>query len=388
MTSTAECSLLDDELGVPQEATLQPTAIRARLETDGGVSIPLSSETCNRSNGRCWFVGRQKTADIRIQHKTVSRKHAVIYVVNNRIILKSFAGGKHGTTVNNQKLVKSPAGAAPEEDSVLVELKGGDTILFGNVRESVFRVKIKSLDVKEQEKAPSKSKEEEETDQPISAQGIIEKAGEGLTGRAKRQAEIEAMMSSLDHNPVYLKQNIPDPDPVDDPTKKFGGGSLGGADNDEQQTETDTATMKVIERHNLPVSNRFTIPSESERKNVAACVSIDPPGSRFAVGSSDTRLRLYDFGGMDRRRVGPFKEIIPDDGYLIVDCAFSNTGDRLIVGTSSVQPRVLGREGDEIIKFMRGKHLSSCAVKVCGFFSLFFHVLLIPFSFLVQAICT
>jgi WD40 repeat protein len=75
---------------------------------------------------------------------------------------------------------------------------------------------------------------------------------------------------------------------------------------------------------------------------------MDPAGSRFAVGSTDNTLRMYDFGGMDRLRLEPFKMLQADEGHVVSGVCYSNTGDRLLVGTGSSQPYVLDRDGAEM----------------------------------------
>jgi len=371
MTTDAAATdlLLDDELGVPADATVNPTTVAVRFETvgggGGGVSLPLSSETCNRPNGRSWLVGRQgATADIRIQHKSISRKHAVVYVVDGSGVFLKDYGGKHGTAVNGRKV---------DPDAPAIRLRDGDTVQFGNVREQVFRVKLRPIAAGENERnddddddgtadgGQNQQHEQQQQQEPredaamaaVDAHDLIEKAGEGLTGRERRQAEIAAMMESLDQAPTYKRQDVPvanaaasarNPPSGEESRTTFGGDAM----------ENNDEVGKVVDRYKLPISNRFTIPSESERKNVTTCIAIDPNGARFVVGSTDMKLRFYDFGGMDRNRTESFKELVPDDGHVLVSVAFSNTGDRMLVGTGSVQPKVLDREGGEVIKFMRG----------------------------------
>jgi hypothetical protein len=75
-------------------------------------------------------------------------------------------------------------------------------------------------------------------------------------------------------------------------------------------------------------------------------MAIDPAGSRFAVGG--LHLKLYDFAGMTSIQQDPFKTIEVQEGHVLVDVCYSNTGDRLIVATTSVQPKVLDRDGNEM----------------------------------------
>lgn len=320
---------MEAELGVPDTATLRGP-LQAILTTSSG-TIEIGPATCQRPNGRCLVVGRQAaTADVRIDHKSISRKHAVLYMDGSALYVKDL-GGKYGTAVAGRKLVAGEP----------IELHAGDTIMFGNVRENVFTVDIRQL----AEETPKESTVDD-------SQTRIEQAGEGLSGRAKRQAEITAMMESLDQTPTYQAYQPP-PSTENDTHTPI----------DEQEKDQ---VRHMAEQYRLPVAKVFALESESERRNVTTCVAVDPAGARFVTGSSDTYLRFFDFGGMARNRASSFKVIIPEEGHLINAVAYSNTGDRILVGTSSVQPLVVDRDGEEVIKFMRGDMYVADQAKTVG----------------------
>lgn len=299
-------------------------------------------------DGHRWFVvGRQANAvDLRITHGSISRKHAAIYYDNDnnattmrsRLFVKDL-GGKHGTSVNGQRILEP------------TELHHQDTIVFG--KESAYTVLLGYNDDNAGDGMAGEvaSTVVSSTEQ---ARQAIERAGQGLTGRMKRQAEIAAMMESLEQTPTYQPQQ----------------------QQQQQQDEygyddaipTTTREISVAASNRIPIASQFTIASESDRRrNTTTCIAMDPAGARFAVGSLDTNLRLYDFGGMDRfQNARAFKTIIPDEGYGIVDACYSNTGDRILVGTGSVQPMVLDREGETITKFMRGDMYVTDQTKTVG----------------------
>ena len=138
-------------------------------------------------------------------------------------------------------------------------------------------------------------------------------------------------MASLDDTPAYEKYVAP------------------------KEVEKATQQVSSLEmQYSIPVSERFDILNDGDRRRVVTSLAVDAAGSRFAVGGTDTHLRMYDFAGMDQLRTGPFKTIEVEDGHLVVDVCYSNTGDRLVVATGSVQPKVLDRDGNEIIQFVRG----------------------------------
>lgn len=351
---------LDNDLKIPQEAKLPLTSSSSSssaLSTAGGATvIALSAATCQRQSGRSLLVGRQAgVSDIRIQHGSISRKHAVFYFVNETLFLQDL-GGKHGTTVNGTRI----------ESNAPLQVKHGDTILFGNVRESIFTVKLNTNEgvqeapgaVDEATSTATETSSAVADEPPKDASAVLQEAGQGLTGRAKRAAEIAAMMASLDETPVYQQFQAA---PTHDDEANNNHHDANYADKKDNDTTAaagesqETAVMRRVARqHKLPVTQVYTVQSERERRGASTCLAVDPAGSRFAIGGSDMHLSFYDFGGMNRMRTGPFKTVIPDDGHLLVDLCYSNTGDRILVGTGSVQPKVLNREGEQVIQFLRG----------------------------------
>ena len=121
---------LEDELGLPENATLSQTP-PFLLETTQGSSISISPSTSlHKTSPKCLLVGRQaSTADIRIQHGSISRKHALFYYMNGDIV---FARFRRKTWHNDQwKTIKGTDR----------QLHDGDELYFGNVTTSTFIVK-------------------------------------------------------------------------------------------------------------------------------------------------------------------------------------------------------------------------------------------------------
>jgi len=312
---------LEEELNLPEKASIDQSPAWL-LETTQG-SIPISVETSLRKHvsPKCLLVGRQaSTADIRIQHGSISRKHAVFYCIDGELHLRDL-GGKHGTHVNGNRLDGT------------TKLKNGDSVYFGSVQASSFTVKEPDNSDGDIAKEPAAVVAEEATT-TVQQQDITPASrqqpqpGEGLTGRAKREAEIAAMMASLDEKPSYEKYVAPKQAP--------------------SESQPQSQTFKIANKYSLPVSERFDILNDGDRKRVITSMAVDTAGSRFACGGTDTHLRMYDFAGMDQLRTGPFKTIQVEEGHLVVDVCYSNTGDRLLVATGSVQPKVLDRDGNEM----------------------------------------
>jgi len=273
-------------------------------------------------------------------------------------------GGKHGTHVNGQRI--------PKKATVL--LNDGDVLVFGNVREREFTVRLpatsNSSPVPEDmgdasDTAPVESKEFKDTAKTEEADDIAKPdAFEGLSGRERREAEIAAMMESLDENPAYNKYIAPADDANGDADNGVRAAAASANPAAANSGNNCKSTPAISNGHGLPVTR--TAPFASSASAVAtpsdprpgggrsiSALSLDPAGSRFVTGCTDTNIRLYDFNGMDASQ-NAFREVTVEEGHPIVALCHSNTGDRMLVGTTSAQPMVLDRDGREIIQFAKG----------------------------------
>jgi WD repeat-containing protein 70 len=380
---------------LPAGATVTSrTGRTAVLTTPASLAISIDASCLNptrqRQGAACIRIGRQQaTADIRIQHSSISRRHAILY----------YNYDQPQRTPEEGEEEKSSAGvvapAREDDDEVLflqswgvtlingqkqakgaiVALWDGDTVQFGTVRENVFTIRM------EQQKG-EKNKVEvdtsadtalaEATPQPpkvmLSDQERLERAGEGLLGRDKRQAEIQAMMMSLDETPAYTQT-------ADEVQRQVM--QQREERTEEQSAEEAMARRQLATQYQLPVSQTFVVAGPDttattatgviKKAVIATCLAVDPAGARFVVGGRDTTVRLYDFGGMDQRRHGYFHSIVPEPNHVPVALAYSNTGDRLLVATGGLQPIVLDRDGrSTLVKFIRGDVYVSDCTKTIG----------------------
>lgn len=313
---------LEEEFGLPENASLSQTPPFLLISSQGSISISPSTSLHHDSSKspKCLLVGRQaSTADIRIQHKSISRKHALFYYINGELYLQDL-GGKHGTTLNGQRVEGTS------------KLQHGDELYFGNVTTSTFIVKAPATS--ESETKESTTTETETVPQDDKEESPPPPPGHGLTGRAKREAEIAAMMASLDEKPKYQTYVPP-------PTAK--------QQQEEEEEKEVPHDLQMATKYSIPIQELFDVNIDSTSNDVrtkTSCMAIDPAGSRFAVGG--LHLKLYDFAGMTSIQQDPFKTIEVQEGHVLVDVCYSNTGDRLIVATTSVQPKVLDRDGNEM----------------------------------------
>jgi WD40 repeat protein len=250
---------------------------------------------------------------------------------NIQMILKDL-GGKYGCQLNGNRVS-------------IASLSNGDQIQFGNVREQSFIVELPSQD-------EMNAAIVDTTKASLGDNNDTQEDKKPLTGRAAREAEIAAMMASLDEKPTYSKYDA------------------------EPEIEKESISAnEIVNEHNssivqqlkIPITSHITIPvpNVSSSASLLTSVCLDPSGSRLLIGSSDNTLRLYDFSGMDMT-AQPFKMITIQDGHSIVKAVYSNTGDKIIVGTTSAQPVLLDRDGNQIIEFNKGDMYVTDMMKTDG----------------------
>ena len=296
-------------------------------------------------------------------------------------------GGKHGTYVDGKRVDKKST----------IEVRDGNALIFGNVKEREFVVRLPpSMKVADEAAAAAAAGNLERaatsenkvgndandaSDVPTKkASGSTENNGDGshevpdpfgaLSGRERREAEIKAMMESLDENPAYQKYSAP-PAPEDaDEEVPIGQKAVTNG----RSSARPSSILNVQTKENnigsagaklgLPVtktapfaSSASAVPTPSDPRpgggRALSALSLDPAGSRLVTGCTDTNLRLYDFNGMDADQKA-FREVTIEEGHPITAMCHSNTGDRMLVGTTSAQPMVVDRDGREIIQFAKG----------------------------------
>lgn len=351
------------------------------------ISIGRASQVVKERNAL--LVGRQASkCDIRIAHKSLSREHALLYY---RPVAADGGGATRwelclldldttsGTRVNGSRVTAT------------AKLLDGDTVQFG--RAQVFRVRW-AADPRDADEVGAgdvvavaandataagvdatistgqsevdfgdESKDTLEGDPKTNGRMIASSKspqamedGTKLSGRAQRQAEIAAMISSLEEAPTYTKQVVPT---ADDLTSAPG--SIARKDRRSGAAGTTTTTIpSVIQKYKLPLTESTTRTNiagdegESAQHHHISSVAMDPTGARFSVGSLDSSLKFFDFGGYDANNPLPFQNVIVQDGYPVRALSYSPTGDRLLVATGSASPRLLDRDGSEILSFVRG----------------------------------
>ncbi len=362
--------------GIPKDSTIScasatPSAVLALPDDDANtIEVGRSSQVIPNRNAL--VVGRQvSSCDIRITHKSLSRQHALLYYHSGNLYVFDLKT-KTGTFVNSKRIL-------PEKS---MQLKDGDTIQFGKAKPvltvrwditndsnanadaddnagNAKAVQVEGTTAGVAEKGESRVGESITTTD--NNQKSIEDKNEiredpsiaGLTGREKRKAEIAAMMASLEEAPTYTKY-VPSANEMQqqqqDKTSNREGTSS-NTNNEEEPTQK-KKKRRAMEKYLLPFTE-CTDMAIMESSNISSAV-MDPTGARFAIGSTDSSLKLYDFAGFNELDPTPFRNLIVEDGYPIRSMAYSSDGSSILIGTGSAQPRVFSRDGQEIIQFVRG----------------------------------
>ena len=331
-----------ETFGVPAGATCsprnEPAVLRFAQNDDGTIEIGKASRVHHDRN--FLLVGRQAaTCDIRISQKSMSRQHALLYYHQGKLYVKDLQT-KTGTFVNQQRIL-------PGEPTML---NSGDTIQWGKVQ-PVFTVEWKGDEESTRDDASSTAKDVEANNLQSTPNTTMASppTEPELTGRAKRQAEIAAMMASLEETPSYTKYIAP---------------TTTSKEESNISVQEKKQKAPIIEKYKLPLTE--STPLTSFDSSIVSSLVMDPSGARFAIGSMDSSLKLYDFAGLSPLDPTPFSNAYVQEGYPIRSMAYSPTGDRLIVATGSAQPRMLDREGQELLQWVRGDVYVTDPAKTIG----------------------
>jgi len=99
--------------------------------------------------------------------------------------------------------------------------------------------------------------------------------------------------------------------------------------------------VPIREGGNLPVTHEVEVPVHEK---AVTALSIDPKGSRMAVGSMDGTIKLFDFAGMNEE-MRSFRSMEPAEGYGVQSLAFNKTGGMILVVSSDSHARIYDRDG-------------------------------------------
>jgi pSer/pThr/pTyr-binding forkhead associated (FHA) protein/WD40 repeat protein len=341
-----------NEFGVPSTATCAPSnttsAAFLKFNDDSKNKLTVNETSRVHKTRNFLLLGRQATTcDIRITHKSLSRQHTVFYYdhISSSLCVIDL-NTKTGTFVNQERI-------SPKTPTVL---QHDDVLQFGKAQPT-FTVDYKhennSSRKKEQEEKTETTADDNTTTTKTSTPTNEENPTPELTGRAKRQAEIAAMMATLEEAPAYTKY---EPTPQERLQQK------------QQVESTQQESHPMIDKHRLPFPETSPI-TESTSSSVVANRTMDPSGTRFAIAHMDSSLLLYDFAGWSSS-VGPAKPfanvLVEADGHPIRSISYSPNGDRFVVATHSAQPKIFDKEGEELLQWVRGDVYVTDPTKTIG----------------------
>ncbi|PWW78086.1 WD40 repeat-like protein, partial [Tuber magnatum] len=107
------------------------------------------------------------------------------------------------------------------------------------------------------------------------------------------------------------------------------------------------------EEEEYPLSHELIIPAHTKP---ISSITLDPPGTRFVTSSYDTTIKFFDFHAMSTTHLHPFKTLEPSEAHQIHSVAFSplDNGQHLLVVPAAPQAKILTRDGDTVLEFVKG----------------------------------
>lgn len=100
----------------------------------------------------------------------------------------------------------------------------------------------------------------------------------------------------------------------------------------------------------IPVQENVSLETHIKCIN---CIEFDKSNSRMVAGSDDHILSFWDLDNMNSS-LSPFRTLRPIDGQPIVALSFNSKQDKLLVCGGGCQPKLLTRDGREIVEFVKG----------------------------------
>ncbi|KAG0129071.1 WD40-repeat-containing domain protein [Tuber indicum] len=107
------------------------------------------------------------------------------------------------------------------------------------------------------------------------------------------------------------------------------------------------------EEEEYPLSHELTIPAHTKP---ISSITLDPSGTRFVTSSHDTTIKFFDFHAMSTTHLHSFKTLEPSEAHHIHSVAFSplDNGQHLLVVPAAPQAKILTRDGDTALEFVKG----------------------------------
>ncbi|KAI0236779.1 hypothetical protein L0F63_001833 [Massospora cicadina] len=152
------------------------------------------------------------------------------------------------------------------------------------------------------------------------------------------------------HETTMLQATRQEPVTVEIPSnsEKVRDESLTDTDDDEEESPSEDDDE--INLDYLPISHEAKLLSHNK---LISGLTLDRAGARLVSGSYDHTIKMWDFSGMDSN-MRAFRSFEAEEGQPIHDLQYSLSGDQLLVIAGGTQAKLFSREGQEVVKFIKG----------------------------------
>lgn len=132
------------------------------------------------------------------------------------------------------------------------------------------------------------------------------------------------------------------------------------SDDEDEDDEDDDGEDDEDEEDEFPVSHELVMKTH---ERAVTTMTVDPAGSRLISGSTDCTLKLHDFASMTPTTIRSFKTVDPStkkqsaaqETHAINYVAFNPiTPSHVMVVPATPQPRILDRDGETLVEFVKG----------------------------------
>ena len=133
-----------------------------------------------------------------------------------------------------------------------------------------------------------------------------------------------------------------------------------GDDDDDDSDDEDDDSDDEDDEDEFPVSHELLIKTH---ERAVTTMTVDPSGSRLMTGSNDCSLKLHDFASMTPTTIRSFKSVDPSskkqsaaqETHAVYYAAFNPLSpSHVMVVPASPQPRILDRDGEMLVEFVKG----------------------------------
>ena len=114
----------------------------------------------------------------------------------------------------------------------------------------------------------------------------------------------------------------------------------------------DNPSSKSYDYKSLKIPCSHEVLLQGHSKSVTA-IALDHAGIRIATGSNDYKVRLWDFEGMNKN-MNSFRILEPMPVHPIKNLSFNVSSHEILVIASNAQPKIINRDGKELIECIKG----------------------------------